>query len=293
MANNKLTSNDIYIISEMAKEKRRELDIGLSPMGDNILKFIREKEIKLIYMPIDNSSDEDLFFSAVYICLSEDGTKYKFIGLNTNDYYDNQIFALAHEIYHYYEETQMHLCRVSSADNTLSELKANRFSAEFLLPTERLEKEIKNANNGELNLATWKRTTLLRFIARLHCEYRLPYKAIVRRLLEISAITNTQYSNLYTENTRSIDSDYYVIGESINPEIFRILNCKTKKTGVDGNDLENIVRNYEEEIISMKELIDSLGMFDKKIQDFGIEENVDMSDLDDMSDMFEEENNEN
>ena len=53
--------------------------------------------------------------------------------------------------------------------------------------------------------------------------------------------------------------------------------------------MENIVRNYEEEVISMKELIDSLSMFDKKIQEFGIEENIDMSDLDDISDMFEEE----
>lgn len=287
MANNELTSNDIYKLSEMAKEKRRELDIGLSPMGDNILKFIREKGIKLIYMPIDNSENDDLFFSAVYICLNEDGTKYKFIGLNTSDYYDNQIFALAHEIYHYYEETEIHLCRVSNSDNTIRELKANRFSAEFLLPTERLEKEIKNANNGQIDLASWKHTTLLRFIARLHCEYRLPYKAIVRRLVEISAITNLQYQELYKENTRSEDSDYYIIGESINPEIFKILNCKTKKIGVDGNDLENIVRNYEDEVISMKELIESLGMFDKKIQEFGIEENVDISDLDDMSDMFE------
>ena len=286
MTDKELTSNDIYALAEMAKEKRRELDIGLSPMGDNILKFIREKGIKLIYMPIENANDDDLFFSAVYVCLNEDGTKYKFVGLNTNDYYDNQIFALAHELYHYYEETEIHLCRISNDDNSLRELKANRFSAEFLFPTVRLEKEIKNANNGKNNLANWKHTTLLRLIARLHCEYRLPYKAIVRRLLEITAITKSQYKDLYTENTRNVDSDYYIIGKSINPEIFKILNSKTKKIGVDGNDLENIVRNYEEETISIKELIDSLNMFDKNIKEFGIQEDVDISDLDDMPDMF-------
>lgn len=286
MTDKELTYNDIYELAEMAKEKRRELDIGLSPMGDNILKFIREKGIKLIYMPIENASDDDLFFSAVYVCLNEDGTKYKFVGLNTNDYYDNQIFALAHELYHYYEETEIHLCRISNDDNSLRELKANRFSAEFLFPTERLEKEIKNANNGKIDLANWKHTTLLRLIARLHCEYRLPYKAIVRRLSEITAITKSQYKDLYTENTRNLESDYYIIGKSINPEIFKILNSKTKKIGVDGNDLENIVRNYEEETISIKELIDSLNMFDKNIKEFGIQEDVDISDLDDMSDMF-------
>lgn len=288
MKGKELKPNDIYVISEMAKEKRRELDIGLSPMGDNILKFIREKGIKLIYMPIKNDCDEDLFFSAVYVCLNEDGTKNKFIGLNTNDYYDNQIFALAHELYHYYEETEIHLCRISSDDNSLRELKANRFSAEFLLPTEKLEKEIKYANNGDIHLSRWKHTTLLRLIARLHCEYRLPYKAIVRRLLEIGAITKYQYAELYAEKTRTTDSYYCIIGESINLEIFKILNSKTQKIGVDGNDLENIVRNYEDDIISINELIDSLDMFGKKIQEFGIEEDVDISELDDMSDMFKE-----
>jgi Zn-dependent peptidase ImmA (M78 family) len=262
-------------------------------MGDNILKLIREKGIKLVYMPIDNCGDDKLFFSAVYVCLNENGTKYKFIGLNTNDYYDNQIFALAHELYHYYEETEIHLCRISNDKNPLRELKANRFAAEFLLPTEKLEKEIKNENNGEIDLTAWKHTTLMRLIARLHCEYRLPYKAIVRRLLETSAITRVQYEELYEPDVRNIDSDYYIIGQSINPEIFSILNNKTRKMGVDGNDLENIVRNYEEDIISMKELIDSLSMVGKNIHEFGIEEKIDMSDLEDMSDMFEGTGNEN
>lgn len=288
MIDKELNSNDIYILSEMAKEKRRELDIGLSPMGDNILKFIREKGIKLIYIPIENKDKDDLFFSAVYVCLNEDEKKYKFIGLNTNDYYDNQIFALAHELYHYYEEAEIHLCRISNDDQSLRELKANRFAAEFLLPTEKLEKEIKDINNGNVDLSNWKHTTLLRLIAKVHCEYRLPYKAIVKRLLEIKSIINSQYEDLYRENTRFNDSDYYIIGKNINPEIFEILNSKTKKVGVDGNDLENIVRNYEDDIISIKELIDSLDMFGKTIQDLGIEEDFDISDLDDMSDMFEE-----
>ncbi len=94
MNSNALSLKQIYELSEMAKEKRRELDIGTAPMGDNILKFIREKGIKLIYVPIENSSTDELFFSAVYVCIKEKNGKTKFIGLNTNDYYDNQIFAL-------------------------------------------------------------------------------------------------------------------------------------------------------------------------------------------------------
>ncbi|WP_346866842.1 MULTISPECIES: ImmA/IrrE family metallo-endopeptidase [unclassified Clostridium] len=286
MDNNSLSSKQIYELSEMAKEKRRELDIGTAPMGDSILKFIREKGIKLIYVPIENSDTDELFFSAVYVCIKEDDCKTKFIGLNTNDYYDNQIFALGHELYHYYEESSVHLCRISNDMQSIRELKANRFAAEFLLPTDKLEKEIKGVNDGELQLYKWKQSTLLRLIARLHCEYRLPYKAIVKRLLEINAIKREQYTELFNEPTRNENDEYYTIGLSINSEIFKLLNSKTMKKGVDGSDLETVVRNYEDGIISLSDFIESLEMFDKKIHDFGVVEDVDIEDIAEMEEMF-------
>lgn len=287
MDNNKLSPKQIYELSEMAKEKRRELDIGTAPMGDNILKFIREKGIKLLYVPIENSNTDELFFSAVYVCIKDNSVKTKFIGLNTKDYYDNQIFALAHELYHYYEESNVHLCRVSNSNQSIRELKANRFAAEFLLPTDKLEKEIKEVNDGNIELYKWKHSTLIRFIARLHCEYRLPYKAIVKRLLEINGLSENQYHELYNEPTRNENDEYYIIGLSSNPEIFKLLNSKTMKKGVDGSDLEIVVRNYEDDLISITDFIDSLEMFDKKIQDFGVEEEIDEEDLAEMEGMFE------
>lgn len=286
MNSNELSLKQIYELSEMAKEKRRELDIGTAPMGDNILKFIREKGIKLIYVPIENSSTDELFFSAVYVCIKEKNGKTKFIGLNTNDYYDNQIFALGHELYHYYEESSVHLCRISNDKQSTRELKANRFSAEFLLPTDKLEKEIKEVNDGQLQLYKWRHSTLLRLIARLHCEYRLPYKAIVKRLLEIDAITRIQYSELFNEPTRNKNDEYYIIGLSINAEIFKLLNSKTMKKGVDGSDLETVVRNYEDGIVSLSDFIESLEIFDKKIHEFGIVEDVDSEDIAEMEEMF-------
>ncbi|MGL5068374.1 MAG: ImmA/IrrE family metallo-endopeptidase [Sarcina sp.] len=283
----KLDTNEIYSLSELAKEKRRELDIGSSPIGDNIFKFIKEKEIQLIYVPIENNGD-DLFFSAVYVSLNEDGNISRFIGLNTNDYYDNQIFALAHELYHFYESSEIHLCRIQSSDINKSELKANRFAAEFLLPSEKLEKEIKNINQGTINLKDWTYPSLLRFVANLHLEYKLPYKAIIRRLNELNSISNKQFEALYNKDTRNSENDYYIIGQNLNSEIFDSLNNKTQKQGVAGDDIYEIIENYEDEIISISELIDSLAIFDKEIQDFGIKSEVDISELDDLSDMFKE-----
>ena len=157
---------------------------------------------------------------------------------------DNQIFALAHELYHHFEKCQLHICRLSDEERNNRELKANRFATEFLLPTEKLEIEIKEVNDGDINLPKWKHSALLRFIARLHCEYRLPYKAIVRRLQEVGSIIPSQYDKLYVEQVRDTESDYYQIGCSMNEEIFKMLNSKSRKIGVDGNDLEKIIRNY-------------------------------------------------
>jgi len=58
------------------------------------------------------------------------------------------------------------------------------------------------------------------------------------------------------------------------------------KKGVDGSDLETVVRNYEDGIISLSDFIESLEMFDKKIHDFGVVEDVDIEDIAEMEEMF-------
>ncbi len=283
---NCLTTKDIFEIGEFAKDKRRHFDIGMLPIGDNIFKLIRKEKIYLIYTPIEIDDSRDNNFSAIYVCLKENSEDISYIGLNTADYLDKQIFALAHELYHHFESRQLHICRSSDEGNNNHELKANRFAAEFLLPTEKLETEIKETNGGEINLTKWRHSALLRQIARLHCEYRLPYKAIVRRFQEIGSISTAQYDKLYIEEVRDPESDYFQIGSSMNQEIFKMLNSKPRKIGVDGNDLEKIIRNYEDGLISISELADTLPVFNKSLADFGLEEKVDPDDLADLGQYY-------
>jgi len=282
-----LDMKDVFEIGEMAKQKRRYFDVGMQPIGDNIFKLIRKENIYLIYSAVEIDEKRDNNFSAIYVSIKEGAGELNFIGLNRADYFDKQIFALAHELYHHFIKTPLHFCRLSDEDHNITELKANRFAAEFLLPTDRLENEIREVNGGDIKLNSWKISAIIRFIARLHCEYRLPYKAIVRRLEEIKAIDKNQYELLLQEPVRDIHSNYYNIGCSINNEMFEVLNKKTYKTGVDGNDLEKIIRNYEDDLISISELIESLDIFGKKIEDFGVEEEVDIEDLEELSEYFE------
>ncbi|MNP70290.1 hypothetical protein D3C76_1665070 [compost metagenome] len=58
------------------------------------------------------------------------------------------------------------------------------------------------------------------------------------------------------------------------------------KKGVDGSDLETVVRNYEDGIVSLSDFIESLEIFDKKIHEFGIVEDVDIEDIAEMEEMF-------
>ena len=288
MANPVLNKQDVFALEQLAAEKRRAFDIGMQPVGENIFKLIRKEGIYLMYLPIEIEPTTQQPFSAMYVSLCEGERKISFIGLNTADYYDKQIFALAHELYHHYHNDETHLCRISDEESQLYELKANRFAAEFLLPTEKLQDELKEVNGGDVGLTGWKQPALLRLIARLHCEYRLPYRAIVRRFKEIDAIDEEQFVSLEAMPARDETSVYYQIGCTMKPEIFKALNKKTQLTGTDGDNLETMIRNYEEGIISLSELDDSLDLFQKTLHDFGLADEVDEDDVAEFQDFLED-----
>lgn len=94
-------------------------------------------------------------------------------------------------------------------ENTLIEAKANRFAAEFLFPEAALKSIILDEfKTSKLEKVSEK--TILRFIVRTQCTWWLPYRSIVKRLHEISAISEGQYRNytvlmkgIYIQNTVS------------------------------------------------------------------------------------------
>ncbi|MEG2832503.1 MAG: ImmA/IrrE family metallo-endopeptidase [Bacilli bacterium] len=270
---NTLDPKDIYEIQEEVKK------IKLNFNGD-IKKFVREENIILIYLPI-NQSNENLSFSSLYMYLRKDDMY--FMGVNSSDYYDNQLFAIAHELYHHYEKDEViHLSRISldEEQHNKRESKANRFAAELLLSEEDLKSEIKKINNYDIDMNNCTKEKIYRLIAKLHCEYKLPYKAIVKRLKEICAINEENYNMLYNINSREKGSKYYNIGISMNKEVFEKLNEKTNEYGIEGSDLEDVIGNYEAGFIDIRELIEDLGKFDKKISDFGYENELEIDEVD-------------
>lgn len=170
----KLNEVQIDEIRKLAKEKRRSLGfVGETPIANDIFTILEKLDIMLLEYPIKAEGDKPTF-SAAIMYSKEGDNKLTFIGLNTADYYDKQIFAVAHELYHYYTKSGSHLSRLESEQHSLVEAKANRFAAEFLLPKSELEsivlKEFKSSSLEHIH-----QKTLIRFIARLHCMWWLPY----------------------------------------------------------------------------------------------------------------------
>jgi Zn-dependent peptidase ImmA (M78 family) len=288
----KLTEKDLFEIKELVKEKRGQLNIGMGPIGENIFKIVRQLKIKLVFLPIDNKDNPNDAFSALYLVSRETNKDITFIGLNTSQRQDRQIFSIAHELYHHWTDTTLSVCHLDDEKSELVELKANRFAAEFLLPSETLIHEIGLKNEGKNNLYNFTYRGLLRFSALLHCDYRLPFKAIVRRLYEINAIDDSQFESLNKEDSRDREGIYYRIGINQEQKVFEKLNERTLTTGVDGENIDLMINLLENGTVTLEELANDLSVFNKTLADFELEEDIDQEDLDEMNAFLKEFENE-
>ena len=288
---NSLNEVQVKTIRNLARKKRRELGFTEeAPIGNDIFTILDNLNIILLEYPIKSEEGDKPAFSAVLMYSEEGGQELTFIGLNTADYFDKQVFALAHELYHYYTKTGSHLSRPEDEEKNRTETEANRFAAEFLLPESALENivfdEFKNSS-----LQTIKTKTLLRFIARLQCAWWLPFRSIVKRLREINAISDKQYSELYAIDERDMEKEYGRIGKAIDKDTFLKLNTATHTVGTSPKVIEIIIRNFEDNIIDEDKFTDTLLLFNKKPEDFGYEIDISKEDIDEFKKFIKGEEN--
>ena len=287
---NPIMLNEVQVdeIRKLAGDERRFLGfVGETPIANDIFTILDRLDIMLLEYPIESEGDRPAFSAA--IMYSEEGDKkLTFIGLNTADYYDKQIFAIAHELYHYYTKSGSHLSRPEDEESSLIEIKANRFAAEFLLPETVLESIVLD----EFKTSTLEKVqhkTLLRFIARLHCTWWLPYRSLVKRMHEIGAISAEQYAELYSVDERDLQGEYGKIGQAINKEVFLKLNQPTKNIGTSPNEIEIIIRNFEDNLIDEDKFAETLSLFNRTPDEFGYEIKVSQEDIDELDAFFSRE----
>lgn len=275
----KLSEIEVDEIRSLAEKERQALGfLAKTPLANDLVTILENLKIILLELPIDSKEDKQAF-SAALMYSEEGGKELVFIGLNTADYYDRQLFAIAHELYHFYTKTGSHLSRIETEDDRV-EYKANRFAAEFLMPEATLKsiviEEFKTSNLEKVQL-----NVLIRFIGRLQCTWWLPYKSIVRRLNEVKAISSKQFDELYKIDERDLSSTYGKIGLAINKEVFEKLNKSTMNYGTTAKEVEVIIRNFEDGLIDEDTFADTLKLFGKTPDEFGYSIEVDDDEFDD------------
>lgn len=177
-----LDKEDIKEIKGLVKEKR--VDYGIAPIGTDIFSFIRQKEPNIFFEKEQFSNKLDAL-----IYLPNPNKDLGFIILNSNQPLINQVFATAHEYYHYIKDldeirTNPRVCSLESMKNK-NEQKASRFAAEFLLPDEALRINVEEWS-GIFNM-DWKKNDLIHwsiFCCKVAIRYCIPLKALLYRLCE-------------------------------------------------------------------------------------------------------------
>ena len=268
-----LSDSQITDIKQLARDTRKRFGVQPDvPVGNDMKMILEKKDILLCEYPFSESGDTHTYGNIVMFKTEEEPIT--FIGLNTACFYDEQIFALAHEIYHFLTKTGMAYSSDHEEDQE-TEKKADRFAAEFLLPADVL-KEIVVKVFGDANLKDVQEKRLLRFVARLQCDWWLPYQSIINRLYEENHISETQYGKLYNFDCRTEDGMYRRILRSTENEISELLNTKTRTIGVSSRIIDTIINNYEDGFIEYDELFQILTLLGKKPEDYGIQETVEL-----------------
>ncbi len=284
-----LSEFEVEEIRKLAEEFRRKAGIiGDVPLAGDIFTILDNIDIKLLEYPVKGSAEKPAF-SAALIYYKEQNQEFVFLGLNTADYFDNQIFAVAHELYHYVTKNPSQLCRLSEHHDDLIETKANRFAEELLLPEKAISSIIlREFKHFQLNKL--RTNVLLRFIARLHCTWWLPYRAIVKRLHEMEVISSQQYKLLVALDERDMEGGYSFLGKAIDRETFCKLNSITCKVGVSQQNIEVIIRNFEDGLLSEDQFAELLATFNKVPEDYGYSSGISQDDLTDIKEYTDREN---
>lgn len=192
-----LTDEEIDEIKELVKEKR--VHYALAPIGTQIFSWITEQKQNIHFELVDFESEK--IDGMLYVPVT--GSECAYIVLNSKKSLSNQIFTVAHEYYHYVKDylkikSRPYICDFRELQN-VSEKKASRFAAEFLLPEEALRyemklyrKQLKASGQTELSFAEYAAIVIY-----LTLKYQMPLKAVIYRLYEEKYIDDIK---LYIEN---------------------------------------------------------------------------------------------
>ena len=256
---NELREIDVNEIKEFAREKLGRCRKGNDIIGTQIFSIL-SLYARVIYYPL--GKDAPWGFTRISGSQDDALLEKPFVAINSSIPVDCQVFAAAHELYHiWYEQNPDVLPAdlLNGQEQELSEKRANRFAAEFLVDEQLLKQEI---DIYKIKRYTIKNTLQLAFL------FSVPYRTMVKRLLETGIITGPEAAKLLLETEDSVEQ--YKKRYSI-PSI-----SVDERIAMD-NLVELAVNAYEKGLISFEKLEYLLEMSKLSPKDLGIEKKASYS----------------
>jgi Zn-dependent peptidase ImmA (M78 family) len=258
-----LSFDEILQIKNQSKDARGRYGLN-APIGTNIFSFLEQKGDIVFQLQDFKESELD----AMIIKYSAKSQK-KYIIINSDKPLINQIFAAAHEFYHYLysfigNSQDSIVCTFSKNDK--EEIKANRFAAEFLLPEEALKDEVNSFSkfiDGKFLNAPIARQIVFCFY--LTTKYSIPLKAVMYRLREEN-ISNTDYLLNHYEDVKQILLDfsksethvkelYANKNEYITEQLYNLVPYLYNKGRLDDSTVDEIIKKFS---LSEKQILGDL-----------------------------------
>lgn len=199
---------EINEIKVLAREKRAGYGFA-APMGRQIFRHMASKEKEVFF---ESQHFDNLELDA-FLYIPSPSYENVFIVLNNQQSLVNQIFAAAHEYYHYLVHRELHVCSLADLKGK-EEQKASRFAAEFLLPDEALKQMIERwldiIQKDKFEQAEKADVVILCYL--LTITYELPLKAVIYRLAE----------EHYIDDISTYMDDYEFIKNTFHQAITRV-----------------------------------------------------------------------
>lgn len=186
--------------------------------------------------------------------------------LNSNFTLGHERYTGAHELYHLiYNADILKKEKILLDDEKHKEedAKADVFASEFLMPEDYVKEVFYKIVNVDKN------SILPRHIIRMHNYFKVSYKAMLKRLIQLNLCSIDKYEELVDicslENTELLQSLTIREGYSID------LITPSKETYVSKEYIEFIKTNYERGNISYKNMKNSLEFIGLAPEQFGYE----------------------
>lgn len=172
----------VSIIQEFIDCKKKEKNIVNEIIRDDVFAILRN-ECVVLYYALDDSKVE-----GCHIIKPLNGRMEQFVFINTTKAIQEQTWTAAHELGHVWEVDTYVKEKLNQYDLD-SEHLVNRFAAELLLPKKIFIKEL----NNKLKEYDYKgprmyTEMMVRLVTYLMNYFCTPYKAIIRRFIELGYI---------------------------------------------------------------------------------------------------------